>query len=98
MQVAYLSNYSCLLFLHVFCFFSAKLINSIYKVHAFVKDSECLCIHSTCSESTQSVLIAASYIQLKHKDQVKFTSELPTLNPRILLSGPAGLVWSIFRI
>ncbi|KAL0342326.1 UNVERIFIED_CONTAM: Spastin, partial [Sesamum calycinum] len=24
------------------------------------------------------------------KDQVKFTSELPTLNPRILLSGPAG--------
>ncbi|KAG8388088.1 hypothetical protein BUALT_Bualt02G0088800 [Buddleja alternifolia] len=42
------------------------------------------------SESTKSVLIAASYIQLKHKDQVKFTSELPTLNPRILLSGPAG--------
>ncbi|KAL3654959.1 hypothetical protein CASFOL_000745 [Castilleja foliolosa] len=42
------------------------------------------------SESTKSVLVAASYIQLKHKDQVKFTSELPTLNPRILLSGPAG--------
>ncbi|KAL1553960.1 hypothetical protein AAHA92_14573 [Salvia divinorum] len=42
------------------------------------------------SESTKSVLIAASYIQLKHKDQVKLTSELPTLNPRILLSGPAG--------
>lgn len=37
------------------------------------------------------MLIAASYIQLKHKEQVKFTSELPTLNPRILLSGPAGL-------
>lgn len=37
------------------------------------------------------MLIAASYIQLKHKDQVKFTSELPTLNPRILLSGPAGI-------
>ncbi|KAI3463628.1 hypothetical protein Pfo_020291 [Paulownia fortunei] len=42
------------------------------------------------SESTKSVLVAASYIQLKHKEQVKFTSELPTLNPRILLSGPAG--------
>ncbi|KAK4436871.1 Spastin [Sesamum alatum] len=42
------------------------------------------------SESTKSMLVAASYIQLKHKDQVKFTSELPTLNPRILLSGPAG--------
>ncbi|KAL6494382.1 hypothetical protein OROGR_031182 [Orobanche gracilis] len=42
------------------------------------------------SESTKNVLVAASYIQLKHKEQVKFTSELPTLNPRILLSGPAG--------
>ncbi|KAK6127604.1 hypothetical protein DH2020_038642 [Rehmannia glutinosa] len=42
------------------------------------------------SESTKSVLVAASYIQLKHREQVKYTSELPTLNPRILLSGPAG--------
>ncbi|KZV29216.1 hypothetical protein F511_22381 [Dorcoceras hygrometricum] len=42
------------------------------------------------SENTKNVLVAASYIHLKHKDQVKFTSELPTLNPRILLSGPAG--------
>ncbi|XP_075514429.1 uncharacterized protein LOC142549389 isoform X1 [Primulina tabacum] len=42
------------------------------------------------SENTKSVLVGASYIHLKHKDQVKFTSELPTLNPRILLSGPAG--------
>ncbi|CAA0816548.1 AAA-type ATPase family protein, partial [Striga hermonthica] len=42
------------------------------------------------SESTKSVLVAASYIQLRHRDHVKFTSELPTLNPRILLSGPAG--------
>ncbi|KAL2492264.1 AAA-type ATPase family protein [Abeliophyllum distichum] len=42
------------------------------------------------SESTKSVLVAASCIQLKHKEQVKFTSELPNLNPRILLSGPAG--------
>lgn len=38
------------------------------------------------------MLIAASFIQLKHKDQAKYTSQFPTLNPRILLSGPAGLV------
>lgn len=42
------------------------------------------------SESTKTVLIAATYIQLKHREQVKYTSELPTVNPRILLSGPAG--------
>ncbi|KAL3512583.1 hypothetical protein ACH5RR_025300 [Cinchona calisaya] len=42
------------------------------------------------SESMKNVLIAATYIHLKHREQVKFTSELPTVNPRILLSGPAG--------
>ncbi|GMP34096.1 hypothetical protein CsSME_00007120 [Camellia sinensis var. sinensis] len=42
------------------------------------------------SENTKNVLIAASYIHLKHKEQVKYTSELPTVSPRILLSGPAG--------
>ncbi|XP_075111895.1 uncharacterized protein LOC107794822 isoform X4 [Nicotiana tabacum] len=42
------------------------------------------------SENTKNVLIASSYIHLKHKEQVKYTSELPTINPRILLSGPAG--------
>ncbi|PWA67652.1 P-loop containing nucleoside triphosphate hydrolases superfamily protein [Artemisia annua] len=42
------------------------------------------------SENTKSVLIAASYIHLKHRDQVKYASDLPTVNPRILLSGPAG--------
>ncbi|CAK9170296.1 unnamed protein product [Ilex paraguariensis] len=42
------------------------------------------------SENTKNVLIAASYIHLKHREQVKYTSELPTVNPRILLSGPAG--------
>ncbi|CAL5327418.1 unnamed protein product [Camellia sinensis] len=41
-------------------------------------------------ENTKNVLIAASYIHLKHKEQVKYTSELPTVSPRILLSGPAG--------
>ncbi|KAI7727421.1 hypothetical protein M8C21_020426, partial [Ambrosia artemisiifolia] len=42
------------------------------------------------SENTKNVLIAASYIHLKHRDQVKYASELPTVNPRILLSGPAN--------
>ncbi|XP_063944063.1 uncharacterized protein LOC108209325 isoform X3 [Daucus carota subsp. sativus] len=42
------------------------------------------------SENTKNVLIAASYIHLKHREQAKFTAELPTVNPRILLSGPVG--------
>ncbi|KAK9072368.1 hypothetical protein SSX86_008802 [Deinandra increscens subsp. villosa] len=42
------------------------------------------------SENTKNVLIAASYIHLKHRDQVKYASELPTVNPRILLSGPTS--------
>lgn len=44
------------------------------------------------SENTKNVLIAASFIHLKHREHAKFTSELTTVNPRILLSGPAG-VW-----
>lgn len=44
------------------------------------------------SENTKNVLIAASYIHLKHKDHAKYTSELTTVNPRILLSGPAGVL------
>uniref|UniRef100_A0A7N0UTJ5 AAA+ ATPase domain-containing protein n=1 Tax=Kalanchoe fedtschenkoi TaxID=63787 RepID=A0A7N0UTJ5_KALFE len=42
------------------------------------------------SEHTKNVLIAASCIHLKHREQVKYTTELLTVNPRILLSGPAG--------
>ncbi|XP_040985695.1 uncharacterized protein LOC121233975 isoform X2 [Juglans microcarpa x Juglans regia] len=42
------------------------------------------------SENTKNVLISASFIHLKHKEHVKYTSELTTVNPRILLSGPAG--------
>ncbi|XP_071703935.1 uncharacterized protein [Rutidosis leptorrhynchoides] len=48
------------------------------------------------SENTKMVLIAASYIHLKYKDQVKYASELATMNPRILLSGPAGMVYFLF--
>ncbi|CAI9301154.1 unnamed protein product [Lactuca saligna] len=40
-------------------------------------------------DNTKIVLIAASYIHLKHKDQLIYVSELPIVNPRILLSGPA---------
>uniref|UniRef100_A0A2C9UJ69 AAA+ ATPase domain-containing protein n=1 Tax=Manihot esculenta TaxID=3983 RepID=A0A2C9UJ69_MANES len=42
------------------------------------------------SENTKNVLIAASFIHLRHKEHVKYTAELTTINPRILLSGPAG--------
>ncbi|KAH6827392.1 AAA-type ATPase family protein [Perilla frutescens var. hirtella] len=42
------------------------------------------------SETTKNVLIASSYIHLKCQKFVKFTSELPTVCPRILLSGPGG--------
>jgi hypothetical protein len=42
------------------------------------------------SENTKSVLIASTFIHLKHKEFTKFAMELPTVNPRILLSGPAG--------
>ncbi|KAK4767252.1 hypothetical protein SAY86_015002 [Trapa natans] len=42
------------------------------------------------SESTKNVLIAASFIHLKHREHAKYTSDFTTVNPRILLSGPAG--------
>ncbi|KHN31902.1 ATPase family AAA domain-containing protein 1-A [Glycine soja] len=42
------------------------------------------------SENTKNVLIAACVIHLKHKELVKYTTDLTTINPRILLSGPAG--------
>uniref|UniRef100_A0A1J3CG56 Protein MSP1 n=1 Tax=Noccaea caerulescens TaxID=107243 RepID=A0A1J3CG56_NOCCA len=42
------------------------------------------------SENTKNVLIAASHIHLKRKEYAKYATDLTTLNPRILLSGPAG--------
>ncbi|GLT96235.1 hypothetical protein SLE2022_138760 [Rubroshorea leprosula] len=42
------------------------------------------------SENTKNVLIAAGYIHLKHKEHAKYTLDLATVHPRILLSGPAG--------
>ena len=47
---------------------------------------------SFCSENTKNVLVAACFIHLKNKEHVKYTTDFPTINPRILLSGPAG-VW-----
>lgn len=51
-----------------------------------------------CSENTKNVLIAASFIHLKHKEHAKYTTELTTVNPRILLSGPAGVYIMLFVI
>ncbi|CAH9098745.1 unnamed protein product [Cuscuta epithymum] len=42
------------------------------------------------SETTKSVLIASTYINLKCNIHAKYASDLPTLCPKILLSGPAG--------
>ncbi|XP_019417132.1 PREDICTED: uncharacterized protein LOC109328227 [Lupinus angustifolius] len=42
------------------------------------------------SENTKNVLVAACFIHLKHKEHAKYTADLTTINPRILLSGPAG--------
>ncbi|KAK4357260.1 hypothetical protein RND71_022870 [Anisodus tanguticus] len=42
------------------------------------------------SENTKNILIASTYIHLKCNKFAKYTSDLPTVCPRILLSGPAG--------
>ncbi|KAL9247172.1 hypothetical protein vseg_020632 [Gypsophila vaccaria] len=42
------------------------------------------------SETTKTILIAAAYIPLKSSKLLKYASDLPTVCPRILLSGPAG--------
>ncbi|KAK9756980.1 hypothetical protein RND81_01G133400 [Saponaria officinalis] len=42
------------------------------------------------SETTKTILIAAAYIPLKSSKLLKYASDLPTICPRILLSGPAG--------
>ncbi|KAK9281285.1 hypothetical protein L1049_004182 [Liquidambar formosana] len=42
------------------------------------------------SDTTKNVLIASTYIHLKCNKFAKYASDLPTVCPRILLSGPAG--------
>ncbi|GAA0152143.1 hypothetical protein LIER_10696 [Lithospermum erythrorhizon] len=42
------------------------------------------------SDTTKMVLIASTYLRLKCHKLTKYTSDLPTISPRILLSGPAG--------
>ncbi|XP_031497186.1 uncharacterized protein LOC116262189 isoform X1 [Nymphaea colorata] len=42
------------------------------------------------SENTKNALIFPIYIHLKHKEFTKFATDLPTVSPRILLSGPSG--------
>ncbi|XP_073526399.1 uncharacterized protein [Phyllobates terribilis] len=42
------------------------------------------------SDITKNVLISAAYIHLKCNKYVKYTAYLPSISPRILLSGPAG--------
>ncbi|XP_047960333.1 uncharacterized protein LOC125205444 isoform X4 [Salvia hispanica] len=42
------------------------------------------------SETTKNVLIASAYVHLKCSNLGKLSLELPTVSPRILLSGPEG--------
>ncbi|OMO54538.1 Tryptophan synthase beta subunit-like PLP-dependent enzymes superfamily [Corchorus capsularis] len=57
-----------------------------------LSDLTCFIVASSLLfENMKNVLIAASFIHLKHKEHAKYTSDLTTVNPRILLSGPAGL-------
>lgn len=42
------------------------------------------------SENTKNLLVAAAFMPLKCSHMVKFVSDLSTVSPRILLSGPAG--------
>ena len=42
------------------------------------------------SDTTKNVLIASTYIHLKSNGFGKYASDLPSVCPRILLSGPAG--------
>jgi len=43
------------------------------------------------SDTTKKVLIGAAFIHLKCGNKVaKFACDLPTVSPRMLLSGPAG--------
>ncbi|MBA0592615.1 hypothetical protein Gorai_009591, partial [Gossypium raimondii] len=42
------------------------------------------------SNTTKNVLIASTYVHLKCNKFAKYASDLPTMSPRILLSGPAG--------
>ncbi|XP_062143427.1 uncharacterized protein LOC133851135 [Alnus glutinosa] len=42
------------------------------------------------SDTTKDVLIASTYVHLKCDKFVKYASDLPTVSPRILLSGPSG--------
>ncbi|KAL5996096.1 hypothetical protein ACLOJK_026169 [Asimina triloba] len=42
------------------------------------------------SENTRNALVLALHIHLKHTEFTKYAQDLPTINPQILLSGPAG--------
>ena len=48
------------------------------------------------SDTTKKVLIAAAFIPLKCGRLSKYASDLPTVCPRILLSGPAGMLANWF--
>ncbi|KAJ3681380.1 hypothetical protein LUZ60_015869 [Juncus effusus] len=42
------------------------------------------------SENTKNMLVSCAYIHLERKEFIKYVSDISSINPRILLSGPAG--------
>ncbi|KAG5543966.1 hypothetical protein RHGRI_016646 [Rhododendron griersonianum] len=75
--------------IHIVWYTNLRGVLFMMKLAGSLKILKPILMLSLC-ENTKSVLIAASYILLKHREQVKYTSEFPTVNPKILLSGPAG--------
>lgn len=44
-----------------------------------------------CSENTKTALLDSMYVFLKRPEFTKYTNELGSVSPRILLTGPPGM-------
>lgn len=81
--------YLCLLYLEIkHSYFMGQILISYFLTAFLIFDL--INYFLSDSETTKNVLILSTYIHLKCNKIEKFTSDLPTLCPRILLSGPAG--------
>ncbi|GKE12539.1 hypothetical protein Tco_1416090 [Tanacetum coccineum] len=68
----------------------AKMGNTPVATHELRPLLRMLAGSSASGETTKNVLITSTYIHLKLNEFVKYATDLPTLCPGILLSGPAG--------
>jgi len=53
-------------------------------------DAEKLILLDGCSESTKTALLDSMFVFLKRPEFAKYTNELGSVSPRILLTGPPG--------